>query len=270
MTEKQFQATPPATRSFGPEAFGAAEGTTLRWLGNSGLFINTRGTQIMVDPVLEGFDMPLLIDMPIKPEEVPHLDAMLITHADNDHFSRITLKKVADVCASYHGPHYVAELLEEEGIPAVGHDIHDSFNIGKVKVTVTPADHAWQNERKKYNRIFKFEDFCGFWIETEDGTIWIPGDSRLLPEQLEMPQPDVIFFDFSDNSWHIGFDNAVKLANTYPKAALILQHWGTVDAPTLDVFNGNPEDLMGVVDNPERIHVLAAGEAFTLNKTIES
>ncbi len=71
--------------------------------------------------------------------------------------------------------------------------------------------------------------------------LWIPGDSRLLPEQLEMPQPDAILFDFNDNAWHIGFENAVKLANTYPHAELILSHWGTVDAPHIDAFNGDPE-----------------------------
>ena len=41
----------------------------------------------MVDPMLKGFDMPLLINMPIAPKDVPHLDAVLITHCDNDHYS---------------------------------------------------------------------------------------------------------------------------------------------------------------------------------------
>ncbi len=31
--------------------------------------------------------MPLLINMPIAPKDVPHLDAVLITHCDNDHYS---------------------------------------------------------------------------------------------------------------------------------------------------------------------------------------
>ena len=30
-------------------------------------------------------------------------------------------------------------------------------------------------------RWFKNEDACGFWIETPDGNIWAPGDSRLMP-----------------------------------------------------------------------------------------
>ena len=33
--------------------------------------INDHGTVIMIDPLLEGFDMPLLIDMPIDVKDVP-------------------------------------------------------------------------------------------------------------------------------------------------------------------------------------------------------
>lgn len=37
----------------------------------------------MIDPVLSGFDMPLLIDVPLTEEQVPHLDSILLTHCDN-------------------------------------------------------------------------------------------------------------------------------------------------------------------------------------------
>jgi hypothetical protein len=81
-----------------------------------------------------------------------------------------------------------------------------------------------------------------------------------------MPIPDAIIFDFSDNSWHIGLQGAVKLANAYPNTSLLLSHWGSVDAPNMDAFNANPNDLYGLVENPERIYVLAPGEAFKLNR----
>ena len=58
-----------------------------------------------------------------------------------------------------------------------------------------------------------------------------------------MPEPDVILFDFADNDWHITLDGAIQLANTYPQAHLICIHWGSVDAPDMTPFNGNPEDL---------------------------
>ena len=88
----------------------------------------------------------------------------------------------------------------------------------------------------------------------------------MLEEQLHMPEPDVILFDFSDNKYHITFEGAVKLANTYPHAKLICIHWGSVDAPDMNTFNGNPEDLTARISNPERIHALAPGEAFTVTK----
>ena len=265
MTKELKQAVAPKTMPFGKEAFAPTDKTTLRWLGNSGLLINSRGTTILADPVLEGFDMPLLIDMPINASDIPRLDAVLITHEDNDHFSMDTLKKVDALKPEYHSPKHVADEFKKRlDIDANGHDIGDSFKVNDIEITLTPADHAWQNDTTKFNRVFQFEDCCGFWIETVDGTIWIVGDSRLLPEQLEMPQPDAILFDFSDNSWHIGLNNAIKLANTYPNADLILCHWGTVDAPTMDPFNADPKDLMDTVVNPERIHVLAAGEPVDL------
>jgi L-ascorbate metabolism protein UlaG (beta-lactamase superfamily) len=82
-----------------------------------------------------------------------------------------------------------------------------------------------------------------------------------------MPQPDAILFDFNDNAWHIGFENAVKLANTYPHAELILSHWGTVDAPYIDAFNGDPEALYDRIVNPKRIRLVAAGEPIELKST---
>jgi L-ascorbate metabolism protein UlaG (beta-lactamase superfamily) len=39
----------------------------LRWLGMAGFFINCRVTTLMIDPLLGGFDMPVLIDFPMLP-----------------------------------------------------------------------------------------------------------------------------------------------------------------------------------------------------------
>ncbi|WP_368263290.1 MBL fold metallo-hydrolase [Clostridium disporicum] len=260
------QAVAPKTKAFGKEAFNKSKDTVIRWLGNAGVMINSRGTCIMIDPLLKGLDMPLLIDMPISVEEISHLDGILITHCDNDHFSRVTCRELSEVCNSYHGPHYVAELMREEGLKGIGHNIEETFKIGDMDITLTPADHAWQNESSKYSKIrkFNFEDYCGFWIETKDGTIWAPGDSRLLEEHLNMKNPDVIIFDFSNNSWHIGLEDAIKLANAYPDAKLILSHWGSVDAPEMDAFNADPAALIGKVINEDRIYIMAPGEAFKL------
>ena len=86
MGEKK-QARAPAPWPMGPQAFGPQEGTTVYWLANSGALVNCRGTVLLIDPLLTGFDMPLLVEAPLQVEDVPKADAVLLTHSDNDHFS---------------------------------------------------------------------------------------------------------------------------------------------------------------------------------------
>lgn len=264
----QGQVMPDGVCQVGKDAFDKIEHTEIRWLGSASTLINSRGINILIDPLLEGFDMPLLFDIPLSVSDVSSVDAILVTHIDNDHFSRMTCKDLKPVCKSYHAPCYVAQVMQEEGLSGIGHKIGGDFGVQDVKVTLTPADHNWQSESPEYAyREWKKEDYCGYWLDTEDGSIWMPGDSRLLEEQLHMPkQPDVILFDFSDNEWHIGLAGAVKLANAYPDAKLICIHWGTVDAPDFSPFNADPAKLAKLVMNPDRVLSLRPGEAFILKK----
>ena len=264
----QHQARAPQTQPFGPEAFEPVGATVLRWLGMAGFLINSRGTTLMVDPLLGGFDMPVMIDFPITASEVPRLGAVLVTHSDNDHYSVPTCRELTRVAREFHSTQYVCSLMESEGFPAVGHDIGDRFAVGPVQVWVTPADHSWQNDVPgASDRVFQPEDCCGFWIETPDGTIWAPGDSRLIPDHhLRMPTPDAMLFDFSDSEWHFGLDGAIKMANAYPDTPLLLYHWGSVDAPDFAPFNADPDSLPGRIDNPDRIQVLAPGQPFVLRR----
>ena len=45
---------------------------------------------------------------------------------------------------------------------------------------------------------------------------------------------------------------------------------GSVDAADFAPFNGDPQTLYRVVENPLRIHVLAPGEPFTLHRLIDA
>lgn len=77
------QAIPPASQPFDKEAFESTGHTVIRWLGNAGFLINSRGTCF-------------------APKDVPHLDAVLITHCDNDHYSVPTCTEMSSVCREYH------------------------------------------------------------------------------------------------------------------------------------------------------------------------
>lgn len=264
------QAVPVGIKKIDQDAFQASNRTEIRWLSGGAAMINARGTVIMIDPVLEGFDMPLTYEPPIAPKDVLQVDGLLITHIDNDHYSRETIKDTMPVTKSIHSTRYVAEVMKQEGIPGIGHNIGDEFDIGNVHIRLTPAWHNWQNEHKKWQyREWKREDYCGFYLDTPDGKIWMPGDSKLLEEQLTYEEPDIILLDFSDNEWHITFEGAVKLCNAYPNAKLIPIHWGSVDAPEWSTFNGNPLNLKSEISNPDRLLVLMPGEAFELFRGVE-
>jgi hypothetical protein len=87
----------------------------------AGFLINTRGTTVMVDPLLGGFDMPVMIEFPIATAELPKLDAVLVTHSNNGHYSVPTCRDLAGVTGEYHSTQYVASLMQQEGLPAIGH-----------------------------------------------------------------------------------------------------------------------------------------------------
>ncbi|MBV9265155.1 MAG: MBL fold metallo-hydrolase [Acidobacteriaceae bacterium] len=142
---KKYQAKAPKTQPFEAEAFKASSGTNLRWLSAAGFFINSRGTILVIDPLLEGFDMPIMIDMPIMPKDVPHVDAVLITHSDTDHYSAGTCRDLKPVCASFHSTKYVGTVMKKDGLPSFGHGIGEAFNVAGVRVKLTPVDHDWQN-----------------------------------------------------------------------------------------------------------------------------
>lgn len=265
---KKYQAKAPATQLFGAEAFGPSNKTTIRWLGMAGFLVNSRGTTFMVDPLLEGYDMPLLMNFPITTKEVPHVDAVFATHSDNDHYSVATCKDLSPVTKEYHSTIYVDSLMKNDGLHSFGHGIGDSFSVGPVLVRLTPADHAWQNAYPGASkRHFEPGDACGFWFQTSDGTIWAPGDSKLMKQQLHLPSPDLILLDYSeDSAWHFGLEGSAKLINAYPDAQVLLGHWGFVNAPDFLPFNGDPARLKKLAVNPERIQVLAPGEPFILTR----
>src|SRR3954470_9322458 len=264
----QQQARAPQTQPFGAEAFQAGDATVLRWLGMAGFLLNSRGSTVMIDPLLGEFDMPVMIDFPISADAVPRLDAVLVTHSDNDHFSVPTCHQLAPVTTAFHSTRYVDTLMRAEGFPSTGHDIGDRFGVGPVQVTVTPADHAWQNDSPgASDRIFQMEDCCGFWIETPDGALWAPGDSRLIREHhLQMPAPDAMLFDFSDSEWHFGLDGAIEMANAYSDTPLLLHHWGCLAPRGFPLCTGHPASLVGWVLMPVRFDLLAPGEPFELQR----
>src|SRR4051812_50079266 len=107
----QQQARAPQTHPYGAEAFAPQDGTVLRWLGMAGFLINARGTTLMIDPLLGGFDMPVMIVFPITADAVPRLVAVLVAFSDIVHYIVPTSRQLAPVTAAFLFSFYNDSLI---------------------------------------------------------------------------------------------------------------------------------------------------------------
>ena len=107
-------------------------------------------------------------------------------------------------------------------------------------------------------------------------------DPASCPVPLQIRAGDVLMFKASGALLRSGED-AVSVLGSFttalvtgsgvmvdahgpPHTVLLLNHWGSVDAPDMTPFNGDPQQLAKLVANPQRIRVLAPGEPFTLQR----
>jgi L-ascorbate metabolism protein UlaG (beta-lactamase superfamily) len=239
----------------------------------AGAVINTRGVIILIDPLITTVEKngrahnevgyPLKLSHPIEAEEVPRVDLILYTHADEDHFGRVTAKTLAGLGGKFIVPHPAASALRSIGVqdeqikPAREGDSH---RVGGVEVTITPALHDWQEENP-----WRREDCCGFLVKTPDGVIWHPGDTRMIPELLEVRGVDVLFFDIAAVDSHLGPQGSAQLALTSGAKALIAYHYGTFDLPPGTFATCDPADALPYLhDVPARFLQLNPGEVLEL------
>lgn len=268
MFDEGYQAKAPDPVPMSKEAFEDTADTATYWLTGAGILLNSHGTTIMVDPILslvsqdpplsEVESTPQYVMPPIDAASIPHLDAVLYTHADDDHMGAITVKILAEEKFTFHGTAWVGKRLAELGVPAEQIMVHapmSRFEIGNVTVQMTAADHPWQLDYpERHLRVYQPEDCCGFKFYTPDGVVWHPGDSKFLPEHLENTDVDLIYMDFEANSpaHHFGTEAALKIVNHLKTAEVIMFHWGTYYAPEKCWYAADPAMVRDRIENKER------------------
>ncbi len=272
---EQVSASP--SQHIGRDVFKRARGTALWWLTNAGFLINSRGMLAMIDPVISvdpdapqtsETGMRLLVALPLEAAEVPRLDVVLYTHADDDHFARTTAQTLFGVGALFVGPPPVARELAKMGLSRqrVRTALADeAIEVEQVSITPTPADHPWQlRDPERFGQPWKPEDCCGYLLDTPDGRLWCPGDTRLMDEHVQMKGVDVLLLDVGRSEYHLGVDAGARLANILDPPHIIPYHWGTYDAPEHEAYNGDPEEVRERLHNPDAFHLLAPGQEFIL------
>lgn len=153
------------------------------WMGHSSYFIQIDGISFLVDPVLSTYGSPFKFfnkafagaDL-FKPEDVPYIDYLVITHDHYDHLDYPTIKsiqsKVGEVIMPLGvGAHFErwgyneSQLLEEEWGAML--TLKNNF-----KMTFTPARHF---SGRKFHRNGTL--WTSYVLETPTKKIFLGGDS---------------------------------------------------------------------------------------------
>lgn len=211
----------PETKMMGEEAFVKCDNTKIYWLGGGGFMVNSRGTVLLIDPMLEMKDKEnmiaanghkLLQCFPMETKDVRKCDRILFTHDDGDHANSETVNILADKDVKMLGSARVFETLVKQGMKPDNYEVchaGETYSVESLEITIIPADHPWQ--LIDGGRVFYPEDCVGFVVKTPDGTIMFTGDTRLMKDHMGLPELTLLPLDVSKCTFHLG-RSAVRIA----------------------------------------------------------
>jgi L-ascorbate metabolism protein UlaG (beta-lactamase superfamily) len=153
------------------------------WLGHSSYYIQTDGVSFLIDPVLSSYGSPFKFfnkaftgaDV-FKPEDIPDLDYLIITHDHYDHLDYPTVKAIKDRVQKVILPLGVGAHLERWGYKSEqlieeewGTEVVLKNNI---KIIFTPARHF--SGRKVKRNVTLWTSYV---LETPTKKLFLGGDS---------------------------------------------------------------------------------------------
>lgn len=155
------------------------------WINHATFLIQTAGLNIVTDPVWSERVSPVSWAGPkryhapgIRFEDLPPIDAVIVSHNHFDHMDVATLQRLA----REHRPRFLVPLgnsafLERFGISnAVDLDWWESASIGeKVEVVSVPVQHWSTRTRMDLRKTL----WSGYILKTPAGNIYFAGDAGL-------------------------------------------------------------------------------------------
>ena len=163
------------------------------WYGHSALLLQVAEKNLLIDPMLGPNASPI---GPITTkrfnenslnivDELPALDAILITHDHYDHLDLTSIKKLKDKCDTWLVALGVKRHLERWGINPdfiTEFDWWDEFALGKIEITFTPSRHF--SGRGLTDRA---KSLWGGWVfKTPEHNIYWSGDGGYGPHFKEI------------------------------------------------------------------------------------
>lgn len=124
----------------------------ITWFGHSTFLIEMEGKNILIDPIFSKYAAPHPLlgkkrynsEMPISIENLPDIDAILISHDHYDHLDYESIKELMPKTKKYYVPLGVANHLKSWGIKTeqiVEMDWWQEEDFDRIKIAFTPSRH---------------------------------------------------------------------------------------------------------------------------------
>jgi len=252
---------------------------TAAWLGHSTVLLNFCGVHILTDPVLfsrVGADLRVgtvgikrLVSPALRPEQLPPIDVVLLSHAHHDHMNFPSLRCLPPT-ARVVTARATSDLLRRTHFNAVtelGWGDRASLTTGNGDLQVSAFEVNHWGARWKHDR---HRGYNGYVIEREGRKIIFGGDTAMSQTfrslRSKAPYDLAIMPIGSYKPWersHCTPEQAVKMANDAGAEHFLPIHFKTFvlgkEGPTEPI-----ERLQAAISN-DRIALRDIGQTFRLN-----
>ena len=228
LTKKDFAAEPSAY--------------VLYWLGHSSAILELDGVRVLIDPVLENAaPFPGIVSRytasPIKREELPDVDAVLITHDHYDHLEVKTIKFLRNRDTRFIVPLGVGARMRSWGVPEeriIELGWAETAEIGSLQITSTPGVHYSGRSKTDRNKTL----WTGYSIKGTQKNIFWSGDSgygkhfKQIGEQYGPFDLACVEIDGWNPGWpntHLFPEEVISVCKDVNAKKLLPVHWGVFD-----------------------------------------
>jgi L-ascorbate metabolism protein UlaG (beta-lactamase superfamily) len=272
----------PLVRPHETWASPVSSGLRVTWLGHSTVLLEIDGKRVLTDPVFGERLGPVrwagprrFHPAPASFDELPPLDAVLISHDHFDHLCRPTAQMLAKlrvpiVTALGVGAHLEAFGIEPARITEL--DWHESADVGGIHFTATPSQHFSGRGPTGRDRTL----WASWVIAGDRHKVFFSGDTGLTPAFADIGRAhgpfDLVMLEVGayHPAWgtiHLGPENALTVFEMLGGGTLLPVHWGTFNLALHD-WNEPAETLLSLAtERDARIVTPRLGAPFELPHT---
>ncbi|WP_237690838.1 MBL fold metallo-hydrolase [Paenibacillus caui] len=224
------------------EAFENKTGSSVTWLGHSAVLLKLEEATLLLDPMfgkyssaIQGIGHKRYSPVPLIIEELPKIDAVLISHDHCDHLDYTSIRKLKDRVETFYVPLGVGTRLIRFGVEKEQireFDWWEDTDLKGLKLVCTPARHF--SGRDPLNRDKDSTLWCSWVITSQSTRVYFSGDSGYGPHFKKIGETygpfDVTLMDCGqyDRRWadiHLFPEQAVEAHLDVRGKLLLPVHW---------------------------------------------